>query len=43
MGNLKTDWLEREIGPVSLDVHRSIKRALDPSGLLNPGKMFSAG
>jgi glycolate oxidase len=43
VGNLKSEWLEREIGPVSLDVHRSIKRALDPTGLLNPGKMFSAG
>ncbi|MEI4270387.1 FAD-linked oxidase C-terminal domain-containing protein [Klenkia sp. LSe6-5] len=43
VGNLKSEWLEREIGPVSLDVHRSIKRALDPAGLLNPGKMFSAG
>lgn len=43
VGNLKSEWLEREIGPVSLDVHRSIKRALDPDGLLNPGKMFSAG
>jgi glycolate oxidase len=40
VGTLKADWLEREIGPVSLDVHRSIKSALDPAGLLNPGKMF---
>lgn len=40
VGNLKVDWLEREIGPVSLEVHRSIKRALDPQGLLNPGKVF---
>ena len=43
VGNLKSEWLEREIGPVSLDVHRAIKGALDPAGLLNPGKMFSAG
>ena len=43
VGTLKTDWLAREVGPVSLDVHRSIKRALDPDGLLNPGTMFSAG
>jgi glycolate oxidase len=40
VGNIKVDWLEREIGPVSLDVHRSIKSALDPAGLLNPGKVF---
>jgi glycolate oxidase subunit GlcD len=40
VGAIKVDWLEREIGPVSLDVHRSIKAALDPAGLLNPGKVF---
>lgn len=43
VGNLKVDWLEREVGPVALDVHRSIKSALDPGGLLNPGKVFRAG
>jgi len=40
VGAIKVDWLEREIGPVSLEVHRSIKAALDPAGLLNPGKVF---
>jgi glycolate oxidase len=40
VGSIKVDWLEREIGPVSLDVHRAIKDALDPAGLLNPGKVF---
>ncbi len=40
VGTLKADWLEREIGPVALDVHRSIKGALDPAGLLNPGKVL---
>ena len=40
MGVLKVDWLEREIGPVALDVHRSVKSALDPAGLLNPGTVF---
>jgi glycolate oxidase len=40
VGSLKVDWLEREIGPVSLEVHRSIKGALDPAGLLNPGKVL---
>ena len=28
------------LGPVSADVHRSIKDALDPSGLLDPGKVL---
>ena len=40
MGTLKADWLEREIGPVPADVHRSIKDALDPSGLLDPGTVL---
>jgi glycolate oxidase subunit GlcD len=40
VGVIKVDWLEREIGPVALDVHRAIKDALDPAGLLNPGKVF---
>jgi FAD/FMN-containing dehydrogenase len=44
VGAIKVDWLEREIGPVALDVHRALKVALDPAGLLNPGKVFrSAG
>ncbi|WP_233491228.1 FAD-binding oxidoreductase [Blastococcus sp. TBT05-19] len=40
VGTIKLDWLEREIGPVSLEVHRSIKAALDPAGLLSPGSVF---
>lgn len=41
VGNLKTDWLAREIGPVGLRVHAAIKAALDPLGILNPGKVFA--
>jgi FAD/FMN-containing dehydrogenase len=40
IGSIKVDWLEREVGPVSLSVHRAIKEALDPQGLLNPGKVL---
>ncbi len=40
VGLLKKPYLERALGPVSMDVQRRIKRALDPSGLLNPGKIF---
>ncbi|WSA35404.1 hypothetical protein OIE14_15835 [Micromonospora peucetia] len=32
--------MAREIGPVSLRVHQAIKAALDPTGLLNPGKVL---
>jgi len=40
VGILKKQWLSREVGPVSLAVHRAVKAALDPQGLLNPGKVF---
>jgi glycolate oxidase subunit GlcD len=43
VGSIKVGWLEREVGPVSLEVHRSIKDALDPDGLLNPGKVLRRG
>ncbi|WP_035771638.1 FAD-linked oxidase C-terminal domain-containing protein [Arthrobacter sp. Br18] len=38
VGLLKRDWLLPELGEVSMDVHRIIKDALDPAGILNPGK-----
>ncbi len=40
VGLLKKDWLARELGPVSLDLHRSLKHVFDPNGILNPGKVF---
>jgi glycolate oxidase len=41
VGILKMSLLETELGPLSMEVHRAIKRALDPQGILNPGKVFS--
>ncbi|MGW0879566.1 FAD-binding oxidoreductase [Streptomyces sp. NPDC002671] len=40
VGLLKKDWLAREVGPVSLEMHRGIKAVFDPLGILNPGKVF---
>jgi len=41
VGLLKRGWLEREIGPVGLRVHRAVKAAFDPNGILNPGKVLA--
>lgn len=38
VGALKRRWLSLELGEDVMDVHRSIKAALDPRGILNPGK-----
>ena len=39
-GLAKKAWLELQRGPRAVEVMRSIKRALDPEGLLNPGKVL---
>jgi glycolate oxidase len=41
IGRMKGAWLAAEVGEVGLSVHRAIKHALDPAGILNPGSMFS--
>jgi len=40
VGVLKRPYLERALGPVSVEIQRRIKQALDPMNILNPGKMF---
>ena len=40
IGQLKRDLLAKELGPVGTRVTRSIKDALDPLGILNPGKIL---
>jgi D-lactate dehydrogenase (cytochrome) len=39
IGQGKVGFLARELGP-GVEVMRAIKRALDPLGILNPGKIF---
>jgi glycolate oxidase len=41
IGLFKKPYLEQALGPVSMDVQRRIKQALDPEDLLNPGKLFA--
>jgi D-lactate dehydrogenase (cytochrome) len=40
IGQLKVDLLRQVKDPVALDMMRAIKTALDPKGILNPGKML---
>ena len=42
IGALKRDTLPRYKSPVALALMRSIKRALDPQNLLNPGRVLDA-
>ena len=42
IGRLKVGELERYASPVELDLMRAIKRAFDPRGILNPGKVLRA-
>ncbi len=40
IGQLKTELLKRVKDPVALEMMRAIKQALDPNGILNPGKVL---
>jgi FAD/FMN-containing dehydrogenase len=40
IGSLKAEKLEHHKSPVAMDLMRSIKKALDPHNLMNPGRML---
>lgn len=40
VGVTKREWLSKYRGPVEIEVMRRLKNALDPQGLLNPGKVI---
>jgi glycolate oxidase len=40
IGYVKAPYLDMALGAATIDAMKSIKRALDPKGILNPGKMF---
>jgi D-lactate dehydrogenase (cytochrome) len=42
IGQLKVGELARYASPVELALMREVKRALDPKGIMNPGKLFGS-
>lgn len=42
IGLHKQGFLVDELGPASVNAMRMVKKALDPGGIMNPGKVFSA-
>ncbi len=40
VGLAKKRWVYQALGEVSFDTHRAVKNALDPNGILNPGKFL---
>lgn len=43
VGRLKANWLTAELDPVAQSVHRTVKNAIDPLGILNPGAVLTPG
>jgi glycolate oxidase len=41
VGVVKRDWLGRQVGDLGLEVSRAVKSAIDPLGIMNPGKVLS--
>ncbi len=42
VGLLKKDYLHYSRSPLEIEIMRQIKRAFDPQGIMNPGKIFDA-
>lgn len=40
VGLAKKPWIRQALGEVSFEVHQALKDALDPQGILNPGKFL---
>jgi glycolate dehydrogenase FAD-linked subunit len=40
VGLAKKAWLRQQMGESSYELMKQVKRAIDPAGLLNPGKIF---
>jgi FAD/FMN-containing dehydrogenase len=42
IGQAKSKWLHLSRSPEEIDAMRAVKAALDPNGILNPGKLLDA-
>jgi alkyldihydroxyacetonephosphate synthase len=40
IGRVRRDWLTKELGPTGVSMLRSVKAALDPNGIMNPGALI---
>jgi len=40
VGTLKRPYMEQALGPLSIEIQKRIKHALDPLDILNPGKVL---
>ena len=40
IGILKRDWLSAQLDATAIDLHHRIKAAIDPQGILNPGRAW---
>jgi D-lactate dehydrogenase (cytochrome) len=41
IGQKKMKYLQAEHGPEALDLMRTLKRAMDPANIMNPGKIVA--
>jgi glycolate oxidase len=40
IGTMKAPFMEKELGPIGLDMMKRIKEVWDPNNIMNPGKIF---
>ena len=40
VGLAKKPWIRQALGEVSFAMHKQLKQAMDPKGILNPGKFL---
>jgi alkyldihydroxyacetonephosphate synthase len=43
VGTDHAPWLEKEVGPLGIELLQASKQTLDPTGIMNPGKLLPVG